>query len=202
MKQLSFLIVIISLNSCSFIRYMNTKEKMDKSENEISAYLEKINFKTYNYSLKMKDTFLAKLVEDKHVLDLYKKERNTSQSTMQIRVYGKDGHLITGYTQCYGNLNLINILRKKEFVNYDHFYNNYNLEYEDEFELFNITKDEKNKLISESTDKNKIVIYWNIWSNYYSKIMLKKTKKYVKKFDPEMKETFILLVNNDFTNYN
>jgi len=180
---------------------MNTKEKVDKTNSEISSYLDDINFNTFNYSILMKSNFLEELGKEEHVLDLYKKERNIEQSTMQIRVYDTNGNLITGYTQCYGNLNRIDILEKKEFVKYERFPNNYKLRFEDEFELFNITSDEKNKIIRESSNKNKIVIYWNIWSNYYSKIMLKKAKKYVREFDPEMKETFILLVNDDFKNY-
>lgn len=190
-------IIIFNNSSCGFINYMNTKARVDKSKDEIKAYLNKINFNTYNYSLQMKPYFLDKLAEEKHVLDLYKLKRNSEQSSMQIRVFNADGHLITGYAQCYGNLNLINILKKRNFVKYDKLYNNYELEYKDEFDLFVINEEIKNKIISESVGKNRIVIYWSIWSNHYSKIMLKKTKKYIKKFDPEMTNTIVIIVNND-----
>ena len=69
----------------------------------------------------------------------------------------------------------LNILRKEEFVRYDNLFNNYALNYKDEFDLFVISEDEKNKILRESEGKNRIVVYWNIWSNHYSKIMLKKT---------------------------
>ena len=197
MKQFILLFLSTFLSSCSFIHYMNTKEKLAKSESEISEYLDAIYFKTFNYSIQIKSNYLEELEKEKHFLDLNKKENNIEQSTMQIRVYDSTGNLVTAYTQCYGNLNRINILEKKDFVKYGRFPNNYKLRYEDESELLNITSDEKNKLINASSKKNRIVIYWNIWSNYYSKIMLRKTKKYVKKFDPEMNETFILLLNND-----
>lgn len=199
-KIIIFLFITLSVSSCGFIHYMGTKERVEKGDDEIKTYLDKENFRTYNYSLKMKPYFLDKLAEKEHALDLYKLERNTEQSTMQIRVFDSNGELITGYTQCYGNLNWINILRKKCFVKRDKFYNNYELKFEDEFDLYEITEEEKNKILKESEGKNRIVIYWNIWSNYYSRIMLKKTRKYIKKFDPEMKNTFVILVNNDMEN--
>lgn len=199
-KIIIFLFITLSVSSCGFIHYMGTKERVEKGDDEIKTYLDKENFRTYNYSLKMKPYFLDKLADSSHVIDLYKLKRNTEQSTMQIRVFDSNGELITGYTQCYGNLNWINILRKEEFIKNDYFPNNYKLNYKDEFDLYEITEEEKNKILKESEGKNRIVIYWNIWSNYYSRIMLKKTRKYIKKFDPEMKNTFVILVNNDMEN--
>src|SRR5690554_3700766 len=198
MKLIALIFISMSLNSCGFIHYMGTKERVDKEEEEIIEYLNKIKFDTYNYSLRMQPFFLDKLADSSHVLDLYKLERNIEQSTMQIRVFNPKGELITGYTQCSGDLNLINILRKEEFVRYDNWFNNYALNYKDEFELFVISEEKKNKILRESEGKNRIVIYWNIWSNHYSKIMLKKTKKYIKKFDPDMTNTFVIIVNNDY----
>src|SRR5690554_6301446 len=109
MKNYIKLILIVSvsigLNSCGFIHYMGTKERDDKEEEEIIEYLNKIKFETYNYSLRMQPYFLDKLADSNHVLDLYKLERNNGQSTMQIRVFNPKGELITGYTQCSGDLN-------------------------------------------------------------------------------------------------
>lgn len=119
------------------------------------------------------------------------------QSTMQIRVYDKKGNFITGYAQCYGNLNFCNILKKQNFVHFEKFQNNVNLKFSDELSLFTIPDETKIKIMSESKEKNIIVVYWNIWSNHFSKIMLKKTSKYIKKFDPDMINTFVVLANND-----
>jgi hypothetical protein len=145
----------------------------------------------------MRPYYEDELSKDNHALDLYKKKRGTPQSSMQIRIYDKTDSLITGYAQCYGNLNWINILGKEEFVRYSQLPNNYNLKFKDELDLTDTDSVEKKQIFQESQGKNKIVIYWNIWSNHYSKVMLKKTRKYIRKFDPKMEKTFVLLINND-----
>ncbi len=196
-SYLLFCIFIFSFQSCTFIRYMNTKEIVNKNESEIAKYLESNKIDFYDYSFVFPGINIDSLYNENHVLDLWKYERGTEQSTIQIRVYNSSGNLINGYTQCYGNLNSINILSEKNTKIFQRLPNNYSLLFENELSLLNIQEKVKDEIKLKSSQKTfTIVIYWNIWSNYFSKIIFQKLKKYLKRYEM-YDDVLIILINTD-----
>lgn len=196
-SYLLFCIFIFSFQSCTFIRYMNTKEIVNKNESEIAKYLESNKIDFYDYSFVFPGINIDSLYNENHVLDLWKYERGTEQSTIQIRVYNSSGNLINGYTQCYGNLNSINILSEKNTKIFQRLPNNYSLLFENELSLLNIQEKVKDEIKLKSSQKTfTIVIYWNIWSNYFSKIIFQKLKKYIKRYEM-YDDVLIILINTD-----
>lgn len=196
-SYLLFCIFIFSFQSCTFIRYMNTKEIVNKNESEIAKYLESNKIDFYDYSFVFSGINIDSLSNENHVLDLWKYERGTEQSTIQIRVYNSSGNLINGYTQCYGNLNSINILSEKNTKMFQRLPNNYSLLFENELSLLNIQEKVKDEIKLKSSRKTfTIVIYWNIWSNHFSKIIFQKLKKYLKRYEM-YDDVLIILINTD-----
>lgn len=196
-------IILFSLNlmflfqSCSLIHFMGTKQIEDKSEQDIQLYLKDIDFKDYDYSFLLPKDNLDSLDAKRHVLDLWKYDRQTEQSTIQIRIYDSTGKLLNGYAQCYGEMNRINILAEKEFKQFKQFPNNFDLVFEDELSLLDLSKDIQSEILDISKIKKyTIVIYWNIWSNYYSRVIFKNLEKYLKKYK-NRDDFLIILVNTD-----
>jgi hypothetical protein len=177
---------------------MNTREIITKSEHEIINYLENNKISYYDYSFQLPVNNIDSLFSSiNHALDLWKLERQTEQSTIQIRVYDSLGCLINGYTQCYGNMNRLNIFSEKETKQFEWLPNNYSLKFENELQLLNISKEMKdNILLKNSEKKYTFVIYWNIWSNYLSRIIFINLKKYLVKYQMQ-ESSLIILVNTD-----
>lgn len=198
MKISGFILFLLILSSCGLAHYMGTKDPVDKTDAEIADYLAKIKFRDFDFSLKLNDLKYKCLDEKKHAIDNWKFERGTEQSTIQVRVYDSLGRLVTGYTQCYGDLKRLNIFKSENFRKIKHLPNNYNLKLIDEFEIWDLKTSDSLSILNEISNKKTIIIYWNIWSNYYSKIIFKELRKYLKKYD-NRGQLSIILVNTDIT---
>jgi hypothetical protein len=172
-------------------------ERVDKNEIEVSKYLEinKVNF--YDYSFILPKISIDSFSNENHALDLWKYQRQKKQSSIQIRIYNSSNHLINGYLQCYGNMNYLNILSEKNTKHFEQLPNNYSLLFENELSLLNISEKIKNEIKLKSFQKTyTIVVYWNIWSNHFSKIIFKKLRRYLKKFEMQ-NNVLIILINTD-----
>lgn len=192
-----FLLCTSLLSSCTFIRFMNTKAIVNKTENEIISYLKDNNFSFYDYSFLLPMNNIDSLSQKNHALDLWKLENQIEQSTIQIRVYDSLGHLINGYLQCYGNMNKLNILSEKETKQFEWLPNNYSLMFSNELQLLNLSKEVEDDILLKNFQRRyTFVVYWNIWSNYFSKIMFVNLNKYLSKY--QMKDnSLIIFVNTD-----
>lgn len=199
MKIILSVFSLMFVSSCGFIHYMGTKTTVDKSILEVENYLVKNKIVFQDYNLLIRDELIDSLSSKKHALNLWQFERGVEQSTIQLRIYDSLGNMINGYTQCYGEFKKLNILSEKFFKHFEQLPNNYNLRFKDDIVLWNINEYEQQRILKNANEKKfTIVVYWNIWSNYYSKIILKKLREYLKKF--EMKnEVLIILVNTDYS---
>jgi len=196
-NYLLYFIFSILIQSCTFIHYINTKEIVNKNESEISEYLETNKVDFYDYSFVFPEISIDSLSNKSHAIDMWKYERQTEQSTIQIRVYNSDGSLVNGYTQCYGDMNKINILSEKNTKLFKQFPNNYSLLFEDELSLLNISDGMKDEIKLKYPQKTfTFVVYWNIWSNHFSKIIFQKLRIYLNKFDMQ-NNVLIILINTD-----
>lgn len=199
MKAILLFIGFLIISSCSFVHYMGTKTTIDKSKLEVENYLVKNKVAFQDYNLFIKDELIDSLSIKKHAVNLWQLEHGVEQSTIQLRIYDSLGKLVNGYVQCYGEFKKLNILSEKPFKSFSHLPTNFDLQFKDNFDLWNITDSDQQEILAEAGRKKfTFVVYWNIWSNYYSKIMLKKLREYLKKF--EMKnEVLIILVNTDYS---
>lgn len=195
--HLPLLSFVLFFQSCGFIHFMGTKQIEDKTEQEVDAYLNKIDFNDYDYSFLLPKQRFDSLGKKRHVLDLWKYEHQSQQSTIQIRIYGQEGEFLNGYAQCYGDMKKVNILSEVDFKNYKQFPNNTELIFKDELLLWELEDTiESNILDVQKNRKYTFVIYWNVWSNYYSKIIFKKLDKYLKNYN-NRNDSLIILVNTD-----
>lgn len=176
---------------------MATKEPVAKSVAEVNGYLQQENMTYYDYSILLPKESVDSLSATNHALNLWKLERNVPQSAIQLRVYNSSGQLVNGYSQCYGNMNRVNILSEKDSKQFDQFPNNYSLQFSSEIKLWNIPSEQQKAIKkAHSHMRYTFVIYWNIWSNYYSKVIFKNLEKYLSRFQMR-EEVLIILVNTD-----
>lgn len=197
MKRISLFIFPLLLHSCGFIHYMGTKEPSDESPEHAAAFLKKHRFTSLaDRTFFLKDSLVDSLSTSIHALDTWKLNKGTPQSLMQIRIYDSLGKFVNGYAQCYGPYKRLSILEKKEFRYFRQFPNNDKLLFPNEFSLWDLPSSEKTT-ISEACSKNAytFVVYWNCWSNHYSKVMLRAVKKYLKNYETPDFQIQVLLVN-------
>lgn len=201
MKIVFLFTTLLLSSSCSFIHYMGTKEVVDKSKSDIDHYLLQNKVLYSDYNLLLKDELIDSLSTKKHAVNLWQYEHGTKQSTIQLRIYDSVGKLVNAYVQCYGEFKKLNILAEKPFKTFSNI-PLADLQFNDNLELWSLTESEVQEILTKASEKKyTFVIYWNIWSNYYSRVMLKELRKYLKKY--QMKdEVLIILVNTDFSKKN
>lgn len=194
--QITILGMVIT-QSCSFIHFMGTKDAIEKNETDVYNYLQKEKFSFYDFSFLLPKENVDSLSSINHVLDLWKYGKEVEQSTIQLRIYDSIGRLVNGYAQCYGEMNRVNILSEETFKHFKQFPNNYDLIFSNELKLWNIPLNQQLSIQEQSIRKKyTFVIYWNIWSNYYSKVIFRNLKKYLNKYN--MREnSLIIFVNTD-----
>ena len=141
---------------------------------EIDKYLIKNKFQSHQYSFLLVDSLLYLFSTESHALDTWKLEKEIKQPLIQLRIYDNKGIFFNAYAQCYGPLKKLNILDSNPPRIIPHLPNNQNLKFEHEFELWEIDEATKQKIIAESKMHTyTFVLYWNIWTNYYSKVVFK-----------------------------
>jgi hypothetical protein len=174
---------------------MGTSEPADESPGEVAAYLKKKHLDFADHSLFFEDSLRNLFSTPFYAIDTYKLARNTPQSLMQLRIYDRSGKLVNAYTQCYGPFRRRNIIKTKEFQFWQ-FPTNFNLRFSDEPSLWAVSNLEKEQIRQAALQHDyTFVVYWNIWSNHYSKVMLKAVKKYLKRYESENFKIQVVLVN-------
>jgi hypothetical protein len=181
---------------------MGTKGVADKSETDVNDYLKDNGFLFYDFSFLLPKENIDSLSFINHTLDLWKYEKEVKQSTIQIRVYDSIGRLINGYAQCYGEMNKVNILSEEKFKYFKQFPNNYSLIFFNELNIWGIPVSQQSLIKEQSSRKRyTFVIYYNIWSNYYSKVMFRNLRKYLNKYGMRG-NSLIIFINTDNTTLN
>lgn len=200
LKILSYFGLVCITASCSFFRYMNTSSPTNEKLDDIEKYFNQNQIDFYDYSFLLIDSLIDSLSTPKHAINTWKLERGTTESVIQLKVYDSTGQLINGYSQCFGEFSKLNILKKKDLVYFNYLPINYNLKLEDEFKLIEISEQEIDDI--QKTNRNSkytMVVYWNIWSNYYSKVIFKELKRYLKEYESEDFPVMVIIVNTGFT---
>lgn len=174
---------------------MSTKEENNESDKEISSYLESNNIE-FDYSFLFTDSLISKFSTSPYALNKYKLKNQVNASYIQLRVYNSKGKLYSGYSQCYGPFKKLNILDQYPPRIINHLPNNYDLELKTTSELWNITGEKRNEILEKSSDYDyTLVVYWNIWTNYFSREVLEKASSYATENNNPNSKILLILVN-------
>jgi hypothetical protein len=188
MKFAYIFFCIILFSSCTLIRILNTSKEQNEDKKQIDTYLKKHKIK-YDFSFENYDSS-AYLLNNPN----YRINGDTLKySYIQLRVYNAYGDLFSGYSQCMGDFN------NKKFI--DSFpikknlnpYINSNLRFENELDLIQLKQETKIEILKKSKQfEYTFVVYWTIWTKYFSKHVLKEVSK-LKKAHPN--KICVILVN-------
>lgn len=198
-KFLSVFLLFL-LSGCQIVYlvyYIQVGESHDDSLSEINEYLDKNKFSTYDYSFKLIDSLGYLLHTEKHMVNTWKLERGGRASAVELKIYNPEGDLANAYSQCFGPFKKLNILDSYPPRIIPHLPINYDLKFEDELDLWDIDNEMKNRIIAESQESTYVfVMYWNIWTKHFSKVVLKELESYMATHDPDRTKFLYILVNN------
>lgn len=193
--KLSIIIAVtmITLHSCVIAHLASVQKPKPEYPKDYNIYLSKIGYDT-TYSYQILKSHIDSLSDIKYALNLYKVQSGGGASAIQIRMFDKNGDLVGGYEQCFGEINRTRVLETYPMKLFRTGLINTNLKLENDLNWINITEDEKQRIIEQSLkhEYTAIVLY-PMWAGWYSKHPLKVFKKYVVKHGKE--RTFIVLVN-------
>jgi hypothetical protein len=187
MKFVMLLFILFPLNSCNLIRLLNTSKEENEDIEKIQKFLSKHNF-TYDFIFENTDSTAYLLKDPKYRIN----NDSIKYSYIQLRIYDSKGDLYTGLSQCMGNFN------KKFFLdsfppskNLYPFLNN-NLKFINELDLINISEQTKKQVIEFSNSYDyTFVVYWTIWTNYFSKHVLREVSKIKRSYPSKVCIIFI-----------
>ncbi|MNY15727.1 hypothetical protein D3C86_1489550 [compost metagenome] len=191
MKRIIYLpVIILFFNSCTFFRVLKivTHEEKNESTEEVNSFLKKRGYR-YDYSFENTDSTASLLKSDKYRLT----DDSLRYAYIQLRVFHTKGDLYSGYSQCIGSFNKRQFIDSFPIKKNTYPFINENLTFENELDLVDIEPGIRQKVLSDSKKyKHIYVVYWNIWTGYYSKQVLKEVSK-VKAKHPD--EVLVILVN-------
>jgi len=188
MKTGIIFILLSLLSSCDLIRLLNTSEQKNESTEEINLFLKKKKY-NYDFSFENIDSTSSLLTGSNYRLN----DSNKKYSFIQLRIYDSTGYLYTGFSQCMGSFNEKKIIDRLPPLKNNYPFLNTKLRLEDELDLINIDSGSKLKLIEEFAEFDYVfVVYWTIWTKYFSKHVLKQVSK-IKGKEPD--KVLVLFVN-------
>lgn len=188
MKYILIFIPLIALYSCDIMRLLNTSKQKDETTEEISVFLNKHKF-IYDYSFSNIDSTSNLLTDSIYKLD----KKSAIYSFIQLRIYDTSGKLYSGYSQCMGNFNSRKFIDSLPPLKNSYPYLNSELEFKDELNLISISPETKMQVLQEYQRYDYIfVVYWTIWTNYFSKHVLREVSK-IKSEEPD--RVFVIFVN-------
>ena len=173
MKLSFFLLLLPLLFSCNLIRLLNTSEEKDEKTEEIHAFLKKHNYQ-FDYSFENTDSTAKLLRSPKYRVN----NDSLRYSYIQLRIYDSMGTLYSGYSMCMGNFDKRKFIDSIPPAKNSYPFINTHLKFENELEVVDINPETKAKVLEESASYDYVfVVYYTIWSNYFSKHVLKEVSK-------------------------
>ena len=167
---------------------MNTYEQKDESTEEMNAFLSKRKYH-FDYSFRNIDSTALLLADETYRIN----DSNVNYSYIQMRIYDSIGEFYSGYSHCMGSFN------KRKFI--DSFppskntypFLNTDLNFENELDLIHMDSLTPSDVLEKSKKNDyTIVVYWTMWTNYFSKHVLHEVSKIKEKYPDEV---FVMLVN-------
>ena len=189
--------LLLMMTGCQLVYYLQVNERHDDNLSEIKEYLDKNQISSFDYSLKLIDSLGYLMHTEKHMVNTWKLERGGEASAVELKIYNPGGALINAYSQCFGPFKKLNILDSYPPRTIPHLPINYDLKFTDELKLWDIDNEMKNQLVAESKESTYIfVMYWNIWTKQFTRVVLKALESYMTTYDPDRTKFLYILVNN------
>ena len=177
--------MFILFQGCSLYHFLSVEEKKYDTEEEVYTFLEELEIDT-NFSYSIKQEYLDSLSFEKYALSTYKLEHKGKASAVQIRLYDTTNGFVYGWEQCFGDLKKLGILKSFPFSEKAHLPVNRNLFLLNEIDIIKLSAKEKDELlVAINKYDNVVIVYWSIWSGWYSKDALKRVNSFVAKHSSE-----------------
>ncbi len=191
MRVLIVFFLLFSLTSCTTLQiiHIGLQKKDDETPKQFNAYLKKHRIK-YDYSLELIDS-TAYLLKD----SLYRLDNavSTKFSLIQLRIYDSEGNLYSGYSQCTGDFNSRKNLNGFPPAVSSYPFVNTNLKFKNEFDLVALRTEEKASIVKKAENSKYVfVVYWNIWTRYFSRHVLREVSQLKRKYKEDL---VVVLVN-------
>lgn len=197
MRKYYFILLSFILSSCTILLpFYGVKKKHPESLDFQKKYLSSIGIDTFNL-YRLKCSYYDSLSDLKYAVNLYKVMHNSYASPVQFRFYDSTGKFITGWEQCFGNATKIgyfDTIPMQIATKFNVDYINYNLNFNQDINLFDINTNEKHKILSNIHNYDyTIVIFWAAWTGVFNKRNFQNIYEYIKKYK---KKTFYILKLN------
>jgi hypothetical protein len=158
------------------------KERTIECSSEYNNFLIKNGIDT-NYSYQLSYDYRDSLSYEKYTINLYKLKSNTKASPIQIRFYSRDGELLNGYEQCFGDINKFALLDSLPMKSVSWLPINYKLNLNNDLNLINLSINERNNILTQKDKHNfVIIVMYSVWANWYSKHILQAVNSYIKQY--------------------
>lgn len=188
MKILLALTILMICYSCDLIRLLNTSKEKNETTDEINLFLSKNKYK-FDYSFENIDSTAKYLRSPKYRIN----DDSLKYSYIQLRIFDHNGYLYSGYSLCMGNFDNRKILDSFPPKKNTYPMINNELTLKNEFNLLYIDENKRSEILTKSKYyKYTFVVYWTIWTNYFSKHLLKEVSKIKTKFSDDV---LVVLVN-------
>lgn len=188
MKVLLVLLFLPLLFSCNLIRLLNMSEENNEKTEEINAFLKKHKYE-FDYSFENTDSTAKLLRSPKYRIN----NDSLRYSYIQLRIYDSTGDLYSGYSICMGNFDKRKFIDSVPPARNTYPFINKNLKFENELDVIDITPETRNKVLHEYKSYDYVfVVYYTIWTNYFSKHVLKEVSKAKAR---NRDKTMVVLVN-------
>lgn len=180
----------ILFSACNLVKLLLVSEERNESKEEISQFLIRNNFK-YDFSFELCDSLAKNLSSPRYRIN---EMDSMGYSYIQLRIFDSRGEFYTSYSQCLGSFDRRNFIRTLPVKKNNHPHLNKELKLVNEFEILDLD-DESKDLISNHTRKFDLtfVVYWTIWTNHFSKRVLRQVSKIKKKYPDKV---CVILVNS------
>lgn len=180
------------MNSCSLFRSMSlsdmyhvatsVEEETNVSQAVANQFLVKANVDTINSFMKNCNP-AYKLSSPTIALDTNSRRKGTD-ALIQLRMYDNRGKLVSAWEQCWGNLKEFNKMGFMDSLPMKELNCpiNYNLNLASDLNIFDISEQQKEVLMNECKSHNyTIVVFYATYTGWYSKDVLWRANKYIKK---------------------
>lgn len=181
MQKILLLSLIFAFSGCSFIHYLSILDQKKEEQEEYNSFLTEMGVST-NYSYQIKFSYRDSLSKSKkYCLNLYKYKTGTNASPVQIRMYNKEGDLLMGWENCYGELKQFNLFDSIPLKRINYLPNNYELKLQSDLNLIETNNNDEVGLSNFIQNHQYVIIlFYSKWAGWYSKDAIKRVTQYVK----------------------
>lgn len=178
------------LSSCTITRLLSVYRagEPNETELEVQSFLVQKKFR-YDYSLMMDDSLVDLLTTPRYRINHLEDDKF---SVIQLRIYDSLGLLYSAYSQCMGDFEDKQLLQSFPPLKNNYPYLNHLLYFDNELNVLLADDRLKCELKEESTNhKYTYVVYYTMWTQYFSRRVLKAVSRLKKQHDDDILVLFV-----------